>query len=133
VEARFSAPVQTGPGAHPSSCTVGTGSFPGVQSGRCVTPISHPLLVPRSKNRVGLYLYSPERPSWPGKRVKPNPTSFVLVYTGLSEKGRYKSYIAMICHAGNVTKSLSYDCCRLVNLCPSCNLRLLHKINLTAV
>ena len=29
--ARISAPVKTGPGAHPSSCTVGTGSFPGVQ------------------------------------------------------------------------------------------------------
>jgi hypothetical protein len=29
MRARFSAPVQTGPGAHPASCTVGTGSFPG--------------------------------------------------------------------------------------------------------
>jgi hypothetical protein len=29
VEARFSAPVQTGPEAHPASCTMGTGSFPG--------------------------------------------------------------------------------------------------------
>ena len=29
--ARFSAPVQTGPGAHPASCTMGTGSFPGVK------------------------------------------------------------------------------------------------------
>jgi hypothetical protein len=29
VEARFSAPVQTGRGTHPASCTVGTGSFPG--------------------------------------------------------------------------------------------------------
>ena len=29
--ARFSAPVQTGPGAHPDSYTMGTGSFPGVQ------------------------------------------------------------------------------------------------------
>ena len=27
--ARFSAPVQTGPGAHAASCTMGTGSFPG--------------------------------------------------------------------------------------------------------
>ena len=27
--ARFSAPVQTGPGAHPTSYTMGTGSFPG--------------------------------------------------------------------------------------------------------
>ena len=31
VGATFSAPVQTGPGAPPASCTVGTGSFPGVK------------------------------------------------------------------------------------------------------
>ena len=30
-EARFSAPVQTGPGVHSVSCTMGTGSFPGVK------------------------------------------------------------------------------------------------------
>ena len=29
--ARFSAPVHTGPGAHPVPCTVGTGSFPGAK------------------------------------------------------------------------------------------------------
>ena len=46
VGARFSAPVETGPGAHPASCTVGTGSFPGVKSGRGVTQTPHPLLVP---------------------------------------------------------------------------------------
>ena len=46
VEAKFSAPVQTGPGAHPASCTMGTGSFLGVKSGRGVTMSPHPLLVP---------------------------------------------------------------------------------------
>ena len=30
--ARFSAPVHTGPGAHPASCTMGTGSFLGVEA-----------------------------------------------------------------------------------------------------
>jgi hypothetical protein len=45
VGARFSAPVQTGPGAHPASCTMGTGSFTGVESGRGVTLTPHPLLV----------------------------------------------------------------------------------------
>jgi hypothetical protein len=55
----FSAPFQSGPGAHPASCTMGTGSFPGIESGRGVTLTSHPLLVPRSKNRVALYLYFP--------------------------------------------------------------------------
>jgi hypothetical protein len=44
--ARFSAPVQTGPGAYPASCTIGTGSFPGVTSSRGVTLTPHPLLVP---------------------------------------------------------------------------------------
>jgi len=33
VGVRFSAPVQTGHGAHPASCTMGTGSLPGVKSG----------------------------------------------------------------------------------------------------
>jgi len=32
--ARFSAPVQTGPGAYPASCTMGTGSFPGLKRNR---------------------------------------------------------------------------------------------------
>jgi hypothetical protein len=37
---------------------MGTESFPGVKRpGRDADP--HPLQVPRSKNRVGLYLYSP--------------------------------------------------------------------------
>jgi len=31
VEARLSAPIQTGPGAHPASYTMGTGSFRGVK------------------------------------------------------------------------------------------------------
>jgi len=29
VETIFSAPVQIGPGAHPASCAMGTGSLPG--------------------------------------------------------------------------------------------------------
>ena len=47
--ARFSAFVQTGPEAHPASCTMGTGSFPGVSCGRGMTLNPHPLLLPRSK------------------------------------------------------------------------------------
>ena len=62
--ARFSVPVQTGPRAHPASCTVGTGSYPEVErSGRGV---DHP--PPSSaevKERVELYLYSSSGPSWP--------------------------------------------------------------------
>ena len=41
-------PVQTGPGSHPASCKMGTGSFPGVKCGRGVLLTTHPLLVPRS-------------------------------------------------------------------------------------
>jgi hypothetical protein len=59
VGARFSAPVQTGPGAHPASCTMDTGSFPGVESGRGVTLTPHPLLVPRSKKSRDVPLLSP--------------------------------------------------------------------------
>jgi hypothetical protein len=47
--ARFSAPVQTGSEAHPVSCKMGTGYFPGVSCDRGVTLTPHPLLVPRSK------------------------------------------------------------------------------------
>jgi hypothetical protein len=47
VGARFFAHVQTGPGAHPVSCTIGAGSFPAVKRlGRGDHP---PLLEPRSR------------------------------------------------------------------------------------
>jgi len=42
VEARFSAPVQTGLGAYPASYTIGTGSFPGEKRlGRGVDHLPH--------------------------------------------------------------------------------------------
>ena len=56
--ARVSAPVQTGPGAQPVSCTMGTGSFPGVK--RPGRGADH--LLPSSaevEGRVELYLCSP--------------------------------------------------------------------------
>ena len=63
-EERFSARVQTGPGTHPASYTIGTGSFPGVK--RPGRGVDHP---PRSsaevKERVELYLYTSFGPSWP--------------------------------------------------------------------
>jgi len=43
-------PVQTGPGAHPASCTIGTGSFLGVNCSWGVLLTTHPLLVPQSWN-----------------------------------------------------------------------------------
>ena len=44
--ARFSA-VQTGSGDHPASCTMGSGSFPGVESVRGVTLTPHHILEPK--------------------------------------------------------------------------------------
>ena len=57
-EARFFAPVQTGPGVHPASCTMGTGSFPGVKrSGRGVD--HPPPFSAEVEGRVELYICSP--------------------------------------------------------------------------
>jgi hypothetical protein len=59
---RFSATVQTGPGAHPATCTMGTGSFLGIKSGpgRDAQPLPHFSAV--GHERVKLYLYSPYGP-----------------------------------------------------------------------
>ena len=64
--ARFSAPVQTGPGDRPASCTMGTGSFPGVKYGRGVTLTSHPLLVPWSWKGIAI----PLLPLWAVRPVQ---------------------------------------------------------------
>jgi hypothetical protein len=58
VGARISAPVQTGPGAHPASYIMGTVSFPGVK--RPGRGVDHPLpFSAEVKERVELYLYPP--------------------------------------------------------------------------
>ena len=49
ARARFSASVQTGPGAHPASYAVDTGSLSREQSGRGVALTIHPHLAPRLK------------------------------------------------------------------------------------
>ena len=56
-------PLQTGPGDHQASCTMGTGSCPGVKRSRGVLLTIHPLLVPRSL-KIELYLYSPLGHNW---------------------------------------------------------------------
>ena len=48
--------VPTGPGAHQASCTMYTGSFPGVMYGRGVLLTTHPLLVPRSWKSTAITL-----------------------------------------------------------------------------
>jgi len=51
--ARFSAPVHTGPGAHPASYTVGSGSFQGIK--RSAGGVDHPP-PPEVKERVEILL-----------------------------------------------------------------------------
>ena len=62
VEARFSAPVQTEPGAHPASCTMSTGFFPGGKElpVRVANPSTSSSAV--VKKRIELYLCSPYGP-----------------------------------------------------------------------
>jgi hypothetical protein len=56
--ARFSAPVQTGHGAHPASYKMGIGSFPGVKwPGRGADHA--PTSIAEVNETAGLYLYSP--------------------------------------------------------------------------
>ena len=91
--AKFTAPVQTGPGAHPASCTMGTGSFPEVKSCRGVTLTPHSLLIPWSwKGRAipllpygpyGLYRASEPVQGW----SLPLPTYFEPPEFILSETG----------------------------------------------
>jgi hypothetical protein len=64
--ARFSASVQSGPGANTAYCTMGTGSFPGVKSGQGVTLTPHPLLVPLVMKSIAI----PLLPLWAVRPVQ---------------------------------------------------------------
>ena len=66
VEVRFSAPVQTSPGAHPAPYKMSTGFFPGLKSGRGVTLTPHPHLVPWSWQRRAI----PLLPLWAVRPVQ---------------------------------------------------------------
>jgi len=64
MRGRFSAPVQKGTGAHPASCTKGTGSFPVINGP--VRGFDHPHSSRAEiKERVEMYLYFPSVHSWP--------------------------------------------------------------------
>ena len=62
--ARFSAPIQTGPRAHPDSYTRRTGSIPGVKQLGRVVDHTHPSST-EVKERVQLYVHFPFGPLWP--------------------------------------------------------------------
>jgi len=81
------------PEAHPASCTMGTGSFPGVRCCRCVTLTRHPLLVQRSKGLRGL---------WKGETyleslIESHPT-------GVYRSSREKHLIFILGSAGDVIR-----------------------------
>jgi hypothetical protein len=60
---RFSIPIQTVPGAHPASYTLGTKSFPKVKQPGCC--VKHPSTTSaKVKGTVELYLNSSSVPSW---------------------------------------------------------------------
>ena len=62
--ARFPTPIQTSPGAHPASYTIGTRSLPGIEWPGHGFDQPPPSSV-EVKERVQLYIYSPSEPSWP--------------------------------------------------------------------
>ena len=55
-------PVQTGPGAHPASCKMGTGSFPGVKCGRGVRLTTLPPSCAVETKSGSLNFLEPTRP-----------------------------------------------------------------------
>ena len=71
--AKFSSSFRTGPGPHPSSYIMGTGSFSGVKRpGRGV--VHPPLSIAEVKERIELYVYSNSGPSCACSRVNFNLT-----------------------------------------------------------
>ena len=86
--ARFSAPVQTDPGAQPASSKMGTGSFRGVKMGGGVTLTPHPLLVPWSRKIRAISLL----PLWTVRPVQSlsacTTMHFTFTYTSTPPMGR---------------------------------------------
>jgi hypothetical protein len=70
-------------GPAPPPCIMGTGSFPGVESGRGVTLTLHPLLLPRSENSRAIPLLSLRAfvASKKGETYLPKTGSFLLETT----------------------------------------------------
>ena len=81
--ARYSAPVQTGPGAHPVSCKMGTGSLPEVNSVQGVRLTPHPLLVPWSRKSRTI----PLLPLWAVRLVQ-SLSACTVHYTSTPPMGR---------------------------------------------
>jgi hypothetical protein len=83
VGARFFANVQTGPGTHPASCTMGAGSFLGVK--RPGRGADHPsLLAPRSRMSGAIRLL----PLWALGGLLQGDLYLYLFYINHCEKGK---------------------------------------------
>jgi hypothetical protein len=100
--ARFSAPVQTGPGAHPASWTMGTGSFLGLKSGRGVTLTPHPILVPWSWKSRAITL----PPLWTVRPVQSLSACTRVTFT-LTNMHHLSNYLFQLVHI-SFSSSLSH-------------------------
>jgi hypothetical protein len=107
-EARYSAPVQTGPGVHPASCTMGTGSFPRVNSGRGVTLTPHPLREPWSRKSTAINLL-PLPDARPVQSLSAC-TRVTFTFTLMVYMGKYRSVCAEIRTERMILYSLYADC-----------------------
>ena len=103
----LSAPARTGPEAHPSSHTVGTGSFPGVKRPEGGTEV---------KETVKLQLYSPTVPTWQvifavftiltlqSLHVAPDRYCIVFYLAVASVRSRMLLWFLLLCIVGAHTK-----------------------------
>jgi len=109
MEARFSAPVQTVPGAQTASCTMGTGSFPGVKSSHGVTPTAHPLLVPWSRKSRAI----PLLPLWAVRPLQSLSACarvhFTFTYIGYRSQTRHSRLSSVTRTAKVICKLLSHQ------------------------
>ena len=125
--ARFSAPVQTSPGAHPASCTMGTASFLGVKRGRGVTLTPHPLLVPWSwKGRA-----IPVLPLWDVR-----PVQSLSACTRVHFNFTYFRTLLLCCPASYFlinTAFFDVTPCSLIKIYRACWLHLSHLVIYTPV
>jgi len=99
---KFSAPFQTGPGAHTASCTMGSGSFPGVKSGRGVTLTPHPLLVTWSWKSKAI-------PLLPLQAVRPLQSPNACTRVHFTNNGSNCSFSASCIH-GNGSQLQMMNC-----------------------
>jgi hypothetical protein len=99
VGASFFTPVQTGPGTHPASCKIGTGSFPGVKSGRGGTLTPHPFLVPWSRKGRAI----PLLPLWavqpvqsPSACIRVTFTFYLFIFLFSNSQSKSCQHISLI-------------------------------------